>query len=484
VCKELSFDTVEFNASDTRSKKLLKEEVAQLLSNTSLRGYINGTEKLASKRHVLIMDEVDGMAGNEDRGGVAELIQLIKESHIPVICMCNDRSHPKMRSLVNYCYDLRFNKPNTNQIRSSMMSICFKEGIKLEPGAMDAIINGTGNDIRQTLNHLALYSASKSSKLLTDDAKKNAKLCEKDIKIGPWDVIRKVFSADEHKTMSFNDKSDLFFYDYNIAPLFVQENYLKIKPNCSDSEILERVAKTSESLSLGDNVEKKIRSQMAWSLLPTQAIFSSVLPGEYMSGSFKAQPNFPSWLGKNSKAQKRKRLAQEIHCHTRVSTTGSRLSVRLDYAPFLLQAIVKPLKEKGADGVADAIAVMKEYKLLREDIDSLLELTNWNNGKSSWDAVDSKVKAALTRAYNKEVQPFSHSVQSAGVKKSKISSTYDEDNYDDQQSSENDDDDDDESLEKNSLIKVKKATTTTTKKAESSQPSTSKTSKTKSKGKK
>lgn len=56
--------------------------------------------------HVLIMDEVDGMSGNEDRAGVscllisyviltcvqiAELIQMIKDTKIPVICICNDR---------------------------------------------------------------------------------------------------------------------------------------------------------------------------------------------------------------------------------------------------------------------------------------------------------------------------------------------------------------------------------------------------------
>lgn len=183
VCKEFLFDAVEFNASDTRSKRLLKEEVSQLLSNQSLKGYMTGDDQVTTKRHVLIMDEVDGMAGNEDRGGIAELIQLIKESHIPIICLCNDRSHPKIRSLVNYCYDLRFYKPSTNQIRSAMMSICFKEGIKMEQGAIDAIINGTGNDVRQTLNHLALYSADKDSKLSTDNAKRNARMSEKDIKI-------------------------------------------------------------------------------------------------------------------------------------------------------------------------------------------------------------------------------------------------------------------------------------------------------------
>jgi replication factor C subunit 1 len=183
VCDELMFDVVEFNASDTRSKKLLKEEVSQLLSNKSLKGYTFGTEKTATKRHVLIMDEVDGMAGNEDRGGIAELILLIKESRIPIICMCNDRAHPKMRSLVNHCFDLRFNKPSINQIRSSMMSICFKEGIKMDAAAIDSIISGTGNDIRQTLNHLALYSASKDKSVDTNVAKRNASMSEKDIKI-------------------------------------------------------------------------------------------------------------------------------------------------------------------------------------------------------------------------------------------------------------------------------------------------------------
>ena len=57
---------VEMNASSTRSKNNLQGKVSQLLSNYSLltnSGSVND-------KHVLIMDEVDGMAGNEDRGGL------------------------------------------------------------------------------------------------------------------------------------------------------------------------------------------------------------------------------------------------------------------------------------------------------------------------------------------------------------------------------------------------------------------------------
>ncbi|XP_055642071.1 replication factor C subunit 1 [Toxorhynchites rutilus septentrionalis] len=460
VCKELGFDAVEFNASDTRSKKLLQQEVSELLSNKSLFGYFSGDGKgeKVTHKHVLLMDEVDGMAGNEDRGGLQELIGLIKASHVPIICMCNDRNHQKMRSLVNYCFDLKFNKPKVEQIKGAMMSVCFKEGLKLAPGVLDEIISGTGCDVRQTLNHLALYSTGASTNAA--HAKKEAEAARKDVKMGPWDVVRKVFSAEEHKTMSIHDKSDLFFHDYSMAPLFVQENYLKVTPKVPKAQHLDQIALAADSLSRGDMIDRRIRSNMAWSLLPTQAMFSSVLPGEYMEGHFTGQINFPGWLGKNSKATKRKRLAQEIHDHTRIKTSGSRLSVRLDYAPYLLDAIVRPLQKKGSEGVEDALVVIKEYRLLREDLESLVELTSWPKKKSPMDAVDGKVKAALTRAYNKEISPYSYSTVNAVKKKKTEAADEAAELYGEEEEqsgvvdSENENEDDD--LENNAFIKVKK----------------------------
>ncbi|XP_060647666.1 LOW QUALITY PROTEIN: replication factor C subunit 1 [Drosophila nasuta] len=460
VTKELGFDAVEFNASDTRSKRLLKEEVASLLGNKSLYGYVNGQSQAVSKKHVLIMDEVDGMAGNEDRGGMAELIALIKESSVPIICMCNDRNHPKIRSLVNYCYDLRFQRPRIEQIKGRIMSICFKEKLKMTPSKLEEIIAATNNDIRQTINHLALLSAGEK---LPEMSTASQQVASKDLKLGPWEVVRKVFTADEHKQMSFYDKCDLFFHDYSMAPLFVQQNYLQVLPQGNKNDIMAKVAATADALSLGDMVDKRIRANSAWSLLPTQAVFSSVLPGEYMCGHFTGQINFPGWLGKNSKTTKRSRLAQELHDHTRVCTSGSKLSVRLDYAPFLLANIVRPLTKDGQEGVAAALDVMKDYHLLREDLDSLLELTAWPGKKSPMDAVDGRVKAALTRAYNKEVMAYSYSAQ-ANVKRKRAEAAGDEESgllggEEDEEGGQavaSDDDDDKDDLELDGLIKAKK----------------------------
>lgn len=45
--------------------------VVELLSNISIKGfYLNGVVFLVSMKYVFIMDEVDGMVGNEDRGGI------------------------------------------------------------------------------------------------------------------------------------------------------------------------------------------------------------------------------------------------------------------------------------------------------------------------------------------------------------------------------------------------------------------------------
>lgn len=227
VCEHLGLDAIEFNASSTRSKKSIQSMVTGLASNRSLNAYGTGQRNKLTQKHVLVMDEVDGMAGNEDRGGMAELISLIKTSQVPVVCMCNDRYHQKMRSLVNHCFDLRFGRPNENQIKGAIMSILFKEGVKLPPKTVEEIIQATNNDVRQTLNSLSMICANPNAAgggLRNDNGKK-------DLKIGSFEACRRVFSAEEHKKMTLNDKSDLFFTDYNMAPLFVQQNYLNVAPN-------------------------------------------------------------------------------------------------------------------------------------------------------------------------------------------------------------------------------------------------------------
>lgn len=205
---------------------------------------------------------------------------------------------------------------------------------------------------------------------------------KKDFKLGPWDVVKKVYSIEEHKSMSMHDKTDLFFQDYSFGPLFAQENYPQVAPQASRGnaiETLNRLGKTAHCFSETDLIEKVIRSQNAWSLLPVEAIFASVMPGQLMEGYIGGQIQFPQWLGKNSRTNKMDRLLQELQIHTRLRISASKRALNMDYLPCLVRAIVGPLRKDGAEGVKAAIQAMESYDLLREDLDSLCELSQWPN---------------------------------------------------------------------------------------------------------
>ncbi|XP_045406496.1 replication factor C subunit 1 isoform X2 [Lemur catta] len=460
VCQELGYTYVELNASDTRSKNSLKAVVAESLDNTSIKGfYSSGAACSGSARHALIMDEVDGMAGNEDRGGIQELIGLIKHTKIPIICMCNDRNHPKIRSLVHYCFDLRFQRPRVEQIKGAMMSIAFKEGLKIPPPAMNEIILGANQDIRQVLHNLSMWCAGNKA-LTYDQAKADSHRAKKDIKLGPFDVARRVFAAGEETAhMSLMDKSDLFFHDYSIAPLFVQENYLHVKPVAAGGDVkkhLMLLSRAADSICDGDLVDSQIRSKQNWSLLPTQAIYASVLPGELMRGYMTQFPTFPSWLGKHSSTGKHDRIVQDLALHMSLRTCSSKRTVNMDYLSHMRDALVQPLTSQGVEGVQEVVALMDSYYLMKEDFENIMEISSWGGKPSPFSKLDPKVKAALTRAYNKEAHLAPYSLQAVKASRHStgpsLDSEYNEElNEDDSQSDEKDQD----AIESDAMIKKK-----------------------------
>ncbi|XP_070390131.1 replication factor C subunit 1 [Dermacentor albipictus] len=399
AAREAGYSILEMNASDTRSKKSLVEHVAETLGNLTLTG--SGM----TSRHVLIMDEVDGMAGNEDRGGVQELIALIKSSRIPIICICNDRSHPKMRSLLNYCFDLRFQRPQVKQIQAALMSIACKEGLSISPAIVQEIVMASNQDVRQALHNLSLWS-SRTKSMSVAQVKADAGKGTKDIKMGPFDVVRKILSSSEGgQSMTLNEKAALFFHDYNMVPLFVQDNYLHVQPleaKGDREKHLRLVSEAADSISYGDVVERQIRQHGNWSLLPMQAFFASVIPGELVRGHMREMVSFPAWFGKNSSTTKRHRLLRELKHHTYTRVSADRTQLSMDYVGPLLESLTKPLIDKGVDGVPSVVHRMHHYYLQRADLDNLCDLALWPGMKDPMGHIDSKVKAALTRSLNKE----------------------------------------------------------------------------------
>ena len=82
----------ELNASETRNKGVLAELLRDASDShvISFGAAASGAASSAARpklKRLVIMDEVDGMSGNSDRGGTQELIQVI-------------RRHPQLKSQI------------------------------------------------------------------------------------------------------------------------------------------------------------------------------------------------------------------------------------------------------------------------------------------------------------------------------------------------------------------------------------------------
>lgn len=309
------YDVVESNASDTRSKKLVETGLKGVLDTTSLLGYFAGDGKeveAGKKKLVLIMDEVDGMSAG-DRGGVGALAAVCKKSNVPMILICNDRRLPKMAPFDRVTYDLPFKRPTVDQIRSRIMTICFREKLNIPPNVINALIEGSSADIRQIINMLSTAKLDQEA-MDFDAGKKMSKSWEKHVVLKPWDIVSKILGGGlfaQSSKASLNDKIELYFNDHERSSLMLQENYLGTKPMLANSysgreqqlKLLELTDKAAESISDGDLVDRMIHgSQQQWSLMPTHAVFSFVRPASFISGSQAgSQTRFTAWMGNNSR---------------------------------------------------------------------------------------------------------------------------------------------------------------------------------------
>lgn len=410
AAKLAGYDVIESNASDTRSKKLVENGVSDLMNNTSLLGYFAGDGKKiddTKKNIVLIMDEVDGMSAG-DRGGVGALAKFCKKTEVPLILICNERKLPKMKPFDFVTQDIQFRRPTVDQVRSRIMTICHREGLKLPVQVVDALIEGSNKDIRQIINMLSTIKLDQTS-MDFNKSKSMSKAWEKHVILKPWDICQKLLGGNLFNPASkatLNDKIELYFNDHEFSYLMIQENYLKARPaglsgkgynrREENLKLLELVDKAAESISDGDLVDRMIHGpQQHWSLMPTHAVFSTVRPASFMAGSMIGS-NFTTWLGNNSKQGKLGRFAREIHSHMRLKSSGDANEIRQQYLPVLWYQLVKRLECEGKDCVQDVIDLMDSYYLTREDFDEIMEL---GVGPQSQDLVniETQTKAAFTR---------------------------------------------------------------------------------------
>ena len=141
AAKQFGYDMISLNASDVRNKQHIQEILSPVLGNVTILG-----------RPMIFVDEVDGIYGRADYGGVEALIKILKEPTIPIILAANSDKSIKMKSIKKVVKTIQLRPLPPRLLQLYLKKILQKENAKLSPGALIKIVSESGGDLRSMIN--------------------------------------------------------------------------------------------------------------------------------------------------------------------------------------------------------------------------------------------------------------------------------------------------------------------------------------------
>ncbi|MCA9497446.1 MAG: AAA family ATPase [Nanoarchaeota archaeon] len=213
LAEKYNFEIFELNASDSRNKKSIEESVGNVIKQKSL----------FNKNKIIIIDEVDGVSGTYDRGGVAELIKIIKTCPFPIGFTANDKDSDKIKTLKKVCINIDFENNSKELLLNIAQRIFKKENINYELPKLKAFIEERNIiDIRGFINDL-------QHSTINSNFEPSEKLESRDYKKKIENLLDKIYFSypeDSYKS-SFNSDiniDDLFLYlEENTPNVYTKE---------------------------------------------------------------------------------------------------------------------------------------------------------------------------------------------------------------------------------------------------------------------
>lgn len=302
LANDLSLELVEKNASDYRTA----EAVQRFAGLASQYGTLFGGRRL------ILLDELDGITGTADKGGVRAVIEIIKAAQCPVVLVANNAYDPRFGTLRRHCLLVEFKKPTIRQVVQHLKRVCTREAIEADEAVLKLIAERSRRDVRSAVNDLQALAQGRK-RLTYDDV---AWLGERDRKEVIFNVLKTIFySQDCREAKSAINQADV---DPDMLFQWIYEN---VPHQLTDPRDL---ARAMDSLSLADLYKGRIRATQNWSLL--RYVFDFMTAGVAMSRR-KSKPSgwvpfrFPErirWLSKTrSERQMQSRIGMKIKrkCH-------------------------------------------------------------------------------------------------------------------------------------------------------------------------
>ncbi len=151
IANELNKEVFEVNASDTRNKDQIESIVGSATKQESLLSF--------GKGKIILIDEIDGISGHKDRGGVAALIKLIADSTFPMVLTANDPFDKKFSALRKKSNLIELNELNYEDIFKKLKEICDKENIQYQEELLRDLARRSGGDLRASITDLQLLTS-------------------------------------------------------------------------------------------------------------------------------------------------------------------------------------------------------------------------------------------------------------------------------------------------------------------------------------
>jgi replication factor C large subunit len=300
LANDLDMELVEFNSSDKRNKDSIETLVWRAASQQTLDG----------RPRLILLDEVDGLSGTSDRGGVGAILKVIKDAVHPIVMTANDPNSPRLKDLMKVCQVYNFEAIENIDIEKILKYILSENNVDVSEEVLDEIVEGSGGDLRAAISDLESQVRSGSVSLAVD-------LTIRDSKKGTEETLRHLFaSADSKMARKVLSESEL---NHDSLVLWLEENmHLHLMTP-------KELSKGFEQLSLADLTLGRIMRDQNWKLLAYVYDFLSV--GVAMSRSetpFRrvkySQPSWPLlvWQG-NRKRDKQSEILSSLSALTRVS---------------------------------------------------------------------------------------------------------------------------------------------------------------------
>jgi len=240
IGKEYFSETIEVNASDKRSYDILKRTIGEASQTRSL---------FQSGYKLIIMDEVDGINGRDDSGGVRAINETIKNAKQPLIMMANDPYSKRLTSIKTKCQAIKFTKVHSNTINAQLKRICASEDITYDPEALKLLSKQSNGDLRSAITSLEAI-VDKDKNITMDSI---SVISQKDGEQNIFDTVRTVLKSKNPEHVIEAMRVDV---QPSLLIEFIAENIPK------EYERTDEIAKAYEMIALADlNLGRAFRTQ-------------------------------------------------------------------------------------------------------------------------------------------------------------------------------------------------------------------------------